>query len=77
MSRDDVRDEVILIDESDRPVDFAEKLAAHRGGGKLHRAFSMVIFNTPGEMLLQKRSARKYHFGDLWTNACCGHPRRG
>ncbi len=77
MSRDDGPDEVILVDESDRPVGFEEKLAAHRDGGKLHRAFSIFIFNTPGEMLLQQRSARKYHFGGLWTNACCGHPRRG
>jgi len=70
-------EEIILVDESDREVGFAEKLEAHRDGGRLHRAFSIVLFNGRGEMLLQLRAATKYHFGGLWTNACCGHPRRG
>lgn len=70
-------EELILVDESDREIGFAEKLSAHQNGGRLHRAFSIVLFNRKGEMLLQRRSTRKYHFGGLWTNACCGHPRRG
>lgn len=70
-------EEIILVDESDREVGFAEKLAAHRNGGRLHRAFSIFLFDVQGRMLLQKRAAAKYHFGGLWTNACCGHPRRG
>jgi isopentenyl-diphosphate delta-isomerase len=43
----------------------------------LHRALSVFIFNSQGEMLLQKRATFKYHFGGLWTNACCSHPRPG
>jgi isopentenyl-diphosphate delta-isomerase len=70
-------DRVILVDENDRQIGVAEKLAAHRDGGRLHRAFSIFLFNAAGEMLLQRRSRRKYHFGGLWTNACCGHPRPG
>ncbi|HJO25557.1 MAG: isopentenyl-diphosphate Delta-isomerase [Myxococcota bacterium] len=70
-------EEIILVDEQDREVGFAEKLAAHRDGGLLHRAFSIVLFDPGGDVLLQKRAAAKYHFGGLWTNACCGHPRRG
>ena len=70
-------DDVILVDETDRPIGFAPKLAAHEGGGKLHRAFSVFIFNAAGEMLIQRRADSKYHFGGLWTNACCSHPRRG
>ena len=42
--------------------------------GKLHRAFSIFIFNTEGKMLLQRRALSKYHSGGLWTNACCSHP---
>jgi isopentenyl-diphosphate delta-isomerase len=53
-----------------------EKLEAHRKG-LLHRAFSVLLFNSKGEMLLQKRSANKYHSAGLWTNACCSHPRPG
>ena len=70
-------DHVILVDETDRPVGAAPKLAAHERGGTLHRAFSVFIFNAAGEMLLQRRAGGKYHFGGLWTNACCSHPRRG
>jgi isopentenyl-diphosphate delta-isomerase len=70
-------DQVILVDESDRAVGFEDKLAAHEGGGKLHRAFSVFLFDSAGRMLLQRRAAGKYHFGGLWTNACCSHPRRG
>ena len=67
--------DVILVDTSDRPIGVESKLAAHQNGGRLHRAFSVFILNSAGEMLLQKRSGKKYHFGGLWTNACCSHPR--
>jgi isopentenyl-diphosphate delta-isomerase len=70
-------EELILVDERDRAVGIAEKLSAHRDGGKLHRAFSILIHDPEGRMLLQLRSRRKYHFGGLWTNTCCGHPRPG
>ena len=70
-------DQVILVDESDQPIGFAPKLAAHQEGGRLHRAFSVFIFDSAGRMLLQRRAASKYHFGGLWTNACCSHPGAG
>jgi isopentenyl-diphosphate delta-isomerase len=70
-------DDVILVDESDRPVGTAAKLAAHQHGGTLHRAFSVFLFDSAGRMLLQRRAPAKYHFGGLWTNACCSHPRVG
>jgi isopentenyl-diphosphate delta-isomerase len=50
-----------------------EKMEAHEKG-LLHRAFSVLIFNSKGQMLLQKRARAKYHSGGLWTNACCSHP---
>lgn len=72
-----VAEQVVLVDDADREIGTAEKVAAHRDGGRLHRAFSIVLFNRRGEMLLQQRALSKYHFGGLWTNACCGHPRPG
>jgi isopentenyl-diphosphate delta-isomerase len=69
-------EEVILIDENDHELGVGEKMATHLEG-LLHRAFSVVIVSTKGEMLLQKRAIIKYHSGGLWTNACCGHPRPG
>ena len=68
--------EVILVNEMDEPTGTMEKIEAHKKG-ILHRAFSIFIFNTKGEMLLQQRSAGKYHNGELWTNACCSHPAPG
>jgi isopentenyl-diphosphate Delta-isomerase len=69
-----VVEEVILVDEADMPVGKMEKIEAHRKA-LLHRAFSVFIFNSRGEMLLQRRAQGKYHSPGLWTNACCSHPR--
>src|SRR3989344_593787 len=69
-----MEEKVILVDENDREIGEAEKMEAHRQR-KLHRSFSIFIFNSKGEMLLQRRAAGKYHSAGLWTNACCGHPR--
>ena len=68
--------QVILVDENDNSTGFLEKIEAHKKG-LLHRAFSIFIFNSGGEMLLQQRAMNKYHSGGLWTNACCGHPNPG
>jgi isopentenyl-diphosphate Delta-isomerase len=69
-------EQVILVDEKDNPVAVAGKMEAHKKG-LLHRAFSVFIFNSKGEMLLQQRAMHKYHSGGLWTNACCSHPNPG
>ena len=68
-------DEVVLVDENDHPLGVTTKLPPHQNGGRLHRAFSVFLFNRNGQMLLQRRAAGKYHFAKLWTNACCSHPR--
>jgi isopentenyl-diphosphate delta-isomerase len=65
--------EVILVDSEDNPIGTMEKMEAHEKG-LLHRAFSVLIFNSKGQMLLQKRARSKYHSGGLWTNTCCSHP---
>ncbi|MEP6648037.1 MAG: isopentenyl-diphosphate Delta-isomerase [Saprospiraceae bacterium] len=65
--------EVILVDAKDQAIGSRDKMEAHELG-LLHRAFSIFIFNTKGEMLLQQRAMNKYHSGGLWTNACCSHP---
>ena len=69
------KQEVILVNEKNRIIGTEEKLKAHQNGGKLHRAFSVFIFNSKGELLIQKRSRKKYHSPGLWTNTCCSHPR--
>lgn len=67
---------VVLVDDADCEVGTAEKMAAHTAG-LLHRAFSILVFDGAGRVLLQRRARAKYHSGGLWSNACCGHPRPG
>ena len=69
-------DKVILVDKNDNQVGLMPKIEAHEKG-VLHRAFSIFIFNSKYELLLQKRASSKYHSGGLWTNTCCSHPREG
>ena len=69
-------EQVILVNDKDEQTGTMEKMEAHLTGA-LHRAFSIFIFNSKGEMLLQQRATTKYHNGELWTNACCSHPAPG
>ncbi|XP_017880337.1 isopentenyl-diphosphate Delta-isomerase 1 [Ceratina calcarata] len=68
----------ILVDQADRPLGEASKRDCHRvndqGQVLLHRAFSVFLFNSKGELLLQKRSANKITFPSHYTNTCCSHP---
>ena len=67
---------LILVDEADREVGHLSKAKCHDGQGVLHRAFSLLIFNGAGELLIQQRSAGKRLWPLYWSNSCCSHPRR-
>lgn len=71
-----MEEQVVLVNENDEILGLMNKQEAHEKG-ILHRAFSVFLFNTKGEMLLQKRVAGKYHSPSCWTNAVCSHPRNG
>ncbi|MET9443819.1 isopentenyl-diphosphate Delta-isomerase [Streptomyces sp. NPDC006610] len=66
-----------LVDEDGRTIGTAEKLSAHRAPGRLHRAFSVFLFDHHGRLLLQQRALGKYHSPGVWSNTCCGHPYPG
>lgn len=68
---------LVLVDADDREIGFLDKGAAHDGAGVLHRAFSLFVFNSRGELLLQQRAAGKRLWPGFWANSCCSHPRRG
>jgi isopentenyl-diphosphate delta-isomerase len=68
------RNKVVLVDEKDQVLGEMDKMEAHEKG-ILHRAFSIFIFNSKGQMLIHQRANEKYHGGGLWTNACCSHPQ--
>ncbi|MFV0141931.1 MULTISPECIES: isopentenyl-diphosphate Delta-isomerase [Empedobacter] len=65
---------VVLVDQDDQKLGLMEKQQAHVAG-LLHRAFSVFVFNSKGELMIQQRAASKYHSPTLWTNTCCSHPR--
>ncbi len=69
-------EQVILVNQHDQELGLMEKMEAHKKG-LLHRAFSIFLFNSKGELMLQRRALSKYHSGGLWTNTCCSHPRQG
>ena len=71
-----IKELVQLVDENNVATGVMEKLEAHRLGS-LHRAISVLVFSTKGELLLQQRAPGKYHSSGLWSNTCCTHPRPG
>ena len=70
-------EELILVDGHDRVIGHASKLAAHRGQGQRHRAFSVFLFDDQQRLLIHRRSVHKPLWHGFWTNSCCSHPRRG
>ena len=64
---------VVHVNSCDEVLGFYPKMLVHQKA-MLHRAVSVLIFNSKGEWLLQKRAKTKYHSGSLWTNSCCSHP---
>jgi isopentenyl-diphosphate Delta-isomerase len=67
---------LILVDEADRELGYLDRARCHAGRGLLHRAFSLLIFNAKGQLLLQQRAASKQLWPLVWSNSCCSHPRR-
>ena len=67
---------LILVDAADREVGYMSKARCHEGRGTRHRAFSLLIFNDRGELLLQRRAGAKRLWPHYWSNSCCSHPRR-
>ncbi len=70
-------DKLVLVNADDQEIGQAEKMECHRGGGLLHRAFSVFVYGSGGRVLLQQRSAAKPLWPMYWSNACCGHPAPG
>jgi geranylgeranyl diphosphate synthase type I len=64
----------LLVDKDDKMIGEMSKLDCHYGEGRRHRAFSVIIINNKGEMLVQQRSQEKITFPGVWANACCSHP---
>lgn len=77
-----MKDMCILVDGKDQVVGSASKkdchvFSHHQPEGILHRAFSVFLFNSKNQLLLQQRAASKITFPNVWTNTCCSHPLYG
>lgn len=68
---------LILVDSADDQLGTLDKSTCHDGDGILHRAFSLFVFNTQGQLLIQKRASNKRLWPNFWSNSCCSHPRAG
>jgi len=67
-------DHIVLVDAQNKVLGTAPKLATHNANTPLHRGFSIFLFNSKGELLLQQRSKNKKTWPLVWSNSCCGHP---
>jgi isopentenyl-diphosphate Delta-isomerase len=68
---------VELVDRAGAAVGACPVGEAHTERGRLHRAFSVLLYDTDGRVLLQRRAAVKTRFALRWSNTCCGHPAPG
>jgi isopentenyl-diphosphate delta-isomerase len=67
---------LILVDGNDNPIGFEEKVKCHLPHGKLHRAFTVLLFNSKGELLLTRRSQSKMLWPGDWDGTVASHPRK-
>jgi len=74
-SGDSMVEYVILVDQNDNPIGKEEKVKCHLPNGKLHRAFTALIFNGEGKLLLTKRSDKKMLWPSYWDGTIASHPR--
>ena len=65
---------VIQVTEDDEVIGPISKFDSHNQVGSFHRAFSVLLFDSSGRLLLQRRASHKITFPDVWANSCCSHP---
>ncbi len=66
-------DMLVYVDDAGTPLATEEKPLVHHSDTRLHLAFSIFLFNSRGELLLQQRALTKKTWPGVWSNSCCGH----
>jgi isopentenyldiphosphate isomerase len=61
-----------VVNERDEVIDRQPRRKVHRLGLK-HRAVHVLVFNSRGEVFLQKRSLKKDTAAGLWDSSASGH----
>ena len=74
VQREMMNENCIIVDENDRISGQDSKINCHIGEGRLHRAFSVLIFDLDNRLLIQQRADEKITFPSIWANSCCSHP---
>ena len=77
-----LKDECLVLNYNDEVIGSDNKYNVHKfiagqPKGVVHRAFSVMLFDAEGRLLLQQRAASKVTFPKVWTNTCCSHPLHG
>ena len=70
-------EQIVLVDDNNKPIGTAEKLSSHHSQTPLHRGFSCYVFNDKGQLLVTQRALQKKVWPGVWTNTVCGHPAPG
>ena len=70
-----VEEFVILVDENDNPIGTEEKVKCHLPDGKLHRAFTALLFDKDGNLVLTRRAKEKMLWPSDWDGTFASHPR--
>jgi isopentenyl-diphosphate delta-isomerase len=71
-----MEEHLILVDKNDNPIGMEEKVRCHLPQGKLHRAFTVLLFNKEGKLLLTRRSNSKMLWPGDWDGTVASHPRK-
>lgn len=66
---------VILVDENDNVIGTEEKVKCHLPNGKLHRAFTALLFDKNGRLVLTRRAKEKMLWPGDWDGTFASHPR--
>ncbi len=65
-----------VVDEHDQVIGQKPRSEVHRLG-LMHRATHVLVFNSQGEIFLQKRSMKKDRQPGLWDSSASGHLNQG
>ena len=66
---------LILVDEKDNPIGTEEKVKCHLPNGILHRAFTALLFDKNGRLVLTRRAKEKMLWPNDWDGTVASHPR--
>src|SRR3989338_340615 len=67
---------LVLVDKDDNPIGTEEKVKCHLPNGKLHRAFTALLFDKNGRLVLTRRAKEKMLWPGDWDGTVASHPRK-